>query len=137
MDYLRPILEPLAQPEFTFTRDWMREQAARIGDPRNEAARVGRMLNLPPEYLLLHRVTLGSIGVLCQLGARAPYRQIAETGSRDSHDNRTDRHAAAGPPANRRHHHSGSSLASIDRDVAGRSSGRSSWSGRLGDPSPS
>ena len=54
-------------------------QAQRIGDPRNEAARVGRLLNLPPEYLLLHRVTLGSIGVLCQLGARAPYRQIAET----------------------------------------------------------
>ncbi len=78
MDYLRPILEPLAQPEFTFTREWMREQAQRIGDPRNEAARVGRMLNLPPEYLLLHRVTLGSIGVLCQLGARAPYRAIAE-----------------------------------------------------------
>ena len=71
MDYLRPILEPLAEPEFTFTRDWMREQAQRIGDPRNEAARVGRMLNLPPEYLLLPRVTLGSIGVLCQLGARA------------------------------------------------------------------
>jgi predicted unusual protein kinase regulating ubiquinone biosynthesis (AarF/ABC1/UbiB family) len=79
MDYLRPILEPLAQPEFTFTREWMREQAQRIGDPRNEAARVGRLLNLPPEYLLLHRVTLGSIGVLCQLGAHAPYRQIAET----------------------------------------------------------
>ena len=78
MDYLRPILEPLAQPEFSFTRRWMREQAARIGDPRNEAARVGRMLNLPPEYLLIHRVTLGSIGVLCQLGARAPYRRIAE-----------------------------------------------------------
>ncbi len=78
MNYLRPILEPLAEPEFTFTRDWMREQASRIGDPRNEAARVGRMLNLPPEYLLLHRVTLGSIGVLCQLGATAPYRQIAE-----------------------------------------------------------
>ncbi|HEY0165957.1 MAG TPA: AarF/ABC1/UbiB kinase family protein [Jatrophihabitans sp.] len=78
MDYLRPILEPLAQPEFTFSREWMREQAQRIADPRNEAARVGRMLNLPPEYLLLHRVTIGSIGVLCQLGARAPYRQIAE-----------------------------------------------------------
>jgi predicted unusual protein kinase regulating ubiquinone biosynthesis (AarF/ABC1/UbiB family) len=76
--YLRPILDPLAQPEFSFTRDWMRQQAQRIGDPRSEAARVGRMLNLPPEYLLLHRVTIGSIGVLCQLGATAPYRQIAE-----------------------------------------------------------
>ncbi len=78
MDYIRPILDPLAKPEFTFTREWMREQAQRIGDPRNEAARVGRSLNLPPEYLLLHRVTIGSIGVLCQLGATAPYRQIAE-----------------------------------------------------------
>jgi predicted unusual protein kinase regulating ubiquinone biosynthesis (AarF/ABC1/UbiB family) len=78
MNYLGPILEPLARPEFTFTRDWMRSQAQRLGDPRSEVARVGRMLNLPPEYLLLHRVTLGSIGVLCQLGATAPYRQIAE-----------------------------------------------------------
>lgn len=78
LGYLRPILDPLAKPEFSFTRDWMRQQAQRIGDPRSEAARVGRMLNLPSEYLLLHRVTLGSIGVLCQLGATAPYRQIAE-----------------------------------------------------------
>jgi predicted unusual protein kinase regulating ubiquinone biosynthesis (AarF/ABC1/UbiB family) len=78
LDYLRPILDPLAKPEFSFTRSWMQQQAQRIGDPRSEAARVGRMLNLPPEYLLLHRVTLGSIGVLCQLGATAPYRQIAE-----------------------------------------------------------
>jgi hypothetical protein len=36
------------------------------------------MLNLPPEYLLLHRVALGSIGVLCQLGATVPYRRFAE-----------------------------------------------------------
>ena len=55
----------------------MRRQAARIGDPRREEARVGRMLNLPPSYLLIHRVTLGSIAVLCQLGATAPYREYA------------------------------------------------------------
>jgi predicted unusual protein kinase regulating ubiquinone biosynthesis (AarF/ABC1/UbiB family) len=78
LDYLRPILEPLAHETFTFTRDWMRQEAARIGDPRTEAARIGRRLNLPPTYLLIHRVTLGSIGVLCQLGATAPYRAIAE-----------------------------------------------------------
>ena len=78
LEYLRPILEPLAHETFTFTRDWMRQEAARIGDPRSEAARVGRLLNLPPTYLLIHRVTLGSIGVLCQLGATAPYRSIAE-----------------------------------------------------------
>jgi predicted unusual protein kinase regulating ubiquinone biosynthesis (AarF/ABC1/UbiB family) len=78
MDYLRPILEPLAAPTFTFTREWMRAQANRLGDPRREEARVGRMFNLPPSYLLIHRVTLGSIGVLCQLGATAPYRALAE-----------------------------------------------------------
>jgi len=78
LEYLRPILEPLAHERFTFTREWMRQEAARIGDPRSEAARVGRLLNLPPTYLLIHRVTLGSIGVLCQLGATAPYRSIAE-----------------------------------------------------------
>jgi predicted unusual protein kinase regulating ubiquinone biosynthesis (AarF/ABC1/UbiB family) len=78
MGYLRPILDPLAVEEFTFTRNWMRKQAARIGDPRNEEALVGRMLNLPPSYLLVHRVTIGSIAVLCQLGATAPYRGLAQ-----------------------------------------------------------
>jgi predicted unusual protein kinase regulating ubiquinone biosynthesis (AarF/ABC1/UbiB family) len=78
IDYLRPIIDPLAVERFTFTREWMRTQAARIGDPRSEDAQVGRMLNLPPSYLLIHRVTLGSIAVLCQLGATAPYRSLAE-----------------------------------------------------------
>jgi predicted unusual protein kinase regulating ubiquinone biosynthesis (AarF/ABC1/UbiB family) len=75
--YLGPAVDPLREPTFTFSRDWMRQQAARIGDPRREEARIGRMLNLPPSYLLIHRVTLGSIGVLCQLGATAPYRALA------------------------------------------------------------
>lgn len=78
LDYLRPILDPLTVEEFTFTRSWMRSQAARIGDLRSEEARVGRLLNLPPSYLLIHRVTIGSLGVLCQLGATAPYRRLAE-----------------------------------------------------------
>ena len=78
MDYLGPIVEPLRTPEFTFSREWMRGEAARLGDPRREEARVGRMFNLPPSYLLIHRVTLGSIGVLCQLGATAPFRPLAE-----------------------------------------------------------
>jgi len=76
--YLRPMLEPLAHDHFKFTREWMRSQAARIADPRNEAAQIGRQLNLPPSYLLIHRVTLGSIGVLCQLDADAPYRGVVE-----------------------------------------------------------
>jgi predicted unusual protein kinase regulating ubiquinone biosynthesis (AarF/ABC1/UbiB family) len=78
LDFLGPAADPLREPTFTFTRRWMQKQAARISDPRRAEAKVGRLLNLPPSYLLIHRVTLGSIGVLCQLGATAPYRAIAE-----------------------------------------------------------
>jgi predicted unusual protein kinase regulating ubiquinone biosynthesis (AarF/ABC1/UbiB family) len=78
MEYLGPILDPLRGPTFSFSRPWMREQASRLSDPRREEARVGRLFNLPPAYLLIHRVTLGSIAVLCQLGATAPYRSLAE-----------------------------------------------------------
>jgi predicted unusual protein kinase regulating ubiquinone biosynthesis (AarF/ABC1/UbiB family) len=78
MDYFGPIAEPLRTETFTFTREWMRQQANRLGDPRREEAQVGRMFNLPPSYLLIHRVTLGSIAVLCQLGATAHYRALAE-----------------------------------------------------------
>ncbi|WP_232797144.1 ABC1 kinase family protein [Blastococcus atacamensis] len=78
LDYLRPLLEPVAGPHFHFTRAWMQEQAARIADPRTEANRLGRQLNLPPAYLLIHRVTIGSIGVLCQLDADADWRAVLE-----------------------------------------------------------
>ena len=78
MNYLGPILDPLRAETFTFSREWLRRQAARVGDPRREEAKVGRLFNLPPSYLLIHRVTLGSIGVLCQLGATAPFRALAE-----------------------------------------------------------
>src|SRR5579875_1315667 len=78
MDYLGPAIEPLREPTFTFSRRWMRRQAARITDPRRAEAQVGRLLNLPPSYMLIHRVTLGSVGILCQLGATVPDRAFAE-----------------------------------------------------------
>jgi predicted unusual protein kinase regulating ubiquinone biosynthesis (AarF/ABC1/UbiB family) len=78
LEYLLPLLEPIRQPRFHFTRAWMQEQATRIADPRTEANRLGRMLNLPPAYLLIHRVTIGSIGVLCQLDAEDAYRSVVE-----------------------------------------------------------
>lgn len=81
MDYLGPTADPLREATFTFTRKWLQRQAARLSDPRREEARVGRMFNLPPHYLLIHRVTLGSTAILCQLEATAPYRSLAETWS--------------------------------------------------------
>jgi predicted unusual protein kinase regulating ubiquinone biosynthesis (AarF/ABC1/UbiB family) len=78
LNYVLPMLEPIAEPEFRFTRAWLRAEATRIANPKSPAFQLGKQLNLPPSYLLIHRVTLGSIGVLCQLEARAPYREILE-----------------------------------------------------------
>ncbi|WP_320773624.1 AarF/ABC1/UbiB kinase family protein [Streptomyces sp. CRN 30] len=78
LDYLLPIIEPAEVDEFTFSRGWMRGQAARIGDIRSPAYQLGKQLNLPPAYLLIHRVTLSTIGVLCQLGATVRLRQELE-----------------------------------------------------------
>ncbi|MFF4748995.1 ABC1 kinase family protein [Streptomyces sp. NPDC002514] len=78
LDYLLPIIEPARVDEFTFTRAWMRSQAARIADPRSPAYQLGKQLNLPPAYLLIHRVTLSTIGVLCQLGATVRLREELE-----------------------------------------------------------
>jgi len=78
LDFLRPMIEPVAVDEFRFTRAWLRSEATRLSSPRSPAYQLSRKLNLPPSYLLIHRVTLGSIGVLCQLEAKAPYRAILE-----------------------------------------------------------
>lgn len=78
LDYLLPIIEPAEADEFTFSRGWMRSQAARIADPRSPAHQLGKRLNLPPSYLLIHRVTLSTIGVLCQLGATVRMRAELE-----------------------------------------------------------
>jgi predicted unusual protein kinase regulating ubiquinone biosynthesis (AarF/ABC1/UbiB family) len=78
LNFLLPMIEPLAAEEFRFTRAWLRAEATRLASPRSPAYQLSRKLNLPPSYLLIHRVTLGSIGVLCQLEASAPYRSIVE-----------------------------------------------------------
>ncbi len=78
LDFLLPMLEPISVDEFRFSRAWLRGEATRLSNPRSPAYQLGRHLNLPPSYLLIHRVTLGSIGVLCQLEANAPYRKVLE-----------------------------------------------------------
>ena len=76
--YLGPFVEPARPDTFKFSRDWMREQFQRIQDPRQPGSTLALRLNLPPSYLLIHRVWVGSIGVLCQLGAELPFRSILQ-----------------------------------------------------------
>jgi predicted unusual protein kinase regulating ubiquinone biosynthesis (AarF/ABC1/UbiB family) len=73
---LRAFLAPLAEPskveQFAFSREWMRSEAARVAEMR--PANVARRLNLPPSYVLIHRVSTAGIGVLCQLESAGPFR---------------------------------------------------------------
>jgi predicted unusual protein kinase regulating ubiquinone biosynthesis (AarF/ABC1/UbiB family) len=76
LDALRNFLGPLADPSrhesFRFSREWMRGEAARVTDLRG--ANVARQFNLPPSYILIHRVSTAGIGVLCQLEASGEFR---------------------------------------------------------------
>ena len=77
LDYLLPLVEPLRTDYFAYSRDWLRTQSVRVGDPRNPTAKIGFQLNLPPEYVLIHRVTLGTTGIFCQLRAEGNFRDEA------------------------------------------------------------
>ena len=78
LDYLDPFVDPARHEHFRYSREWLQEQFKRVNDPRNPDFAVGLKINLPPSYLLIHRVWLGSIGVLCQLDADVPARAELE-----------------------------------------------------------
>jgi predicted unusual protein kinase regulating ubiquinone biosynthesis (AarF/ABC1/UbiB family) len=77
LDYLAPFVEPASVPEFEFNRDWMRDQFQRVKDP-SASGGVAMKLNLPPSYLLIHRVWTGGLAVLSQLNARAAFAEVLE-----------------------------------------------------------
>jgi predicted unusual protein kinase regulating ubiquinone biosynthesis (AarF/ABC1/UbiB family) len=76
LDQLQAFLAPLAEPSkeetFKFSREWLRGEATRVTDMR--PSNITRRLNLPPSYVLIHRVSTAGIGVLCQLGCEGPFR---------------------------------------------------------------
>ncbi|MFC4532412.1 ABC1 kinase family protein [Sphaerisporangium dianthi] len=70
--FLAPYVEPTQVEEFTFSREWLQRQFAAVTDLR--PTNVVRQLNLPPSYVLINRVHAAGIGVLCQLGTTARFR---------------------------------------------------------------
>ncbi|MQW75840.1 AarF/ABC1/UbiB kinase family protein [Nocardioides sp. dk4132] len=76
LDYLLPFVEPAQVDTFRFSREWMREQFQRLNNPRDPSYTLAVKLNLPPEYLLIHRTWLGGVGMLCQLECEAPFRDL-------------------------------------------------------------
>ncbi|MCW2948772.1 MAG: hypothetical protein JWR24_5489 [Actinoallomurus sp.] len=73
--FIAPIARPLIEDTFKFSREWLRQEAARVTDLR--PTNVVRQLNLPPSYVLIHRVVAAGTGVLCQLEAEGPFRAEA------------------------------------------------------------
>ncbi len=67
-----PMAQPLIEDTFKFSREWLRQEFARVTDLR--PTNVVRQLNLPPSYVLIHRVVAAGTGVLCQLEAEGPFR---------------------------------------------------------------
>ena len=57
---------------FKFNREWLRGEAARVTDMRT--SNIARQLNLPPSYVLIHRMSTAGIGVLCQLECEGNFR---------------------------------------------------------------
>ncbi len=93
--YLSPFTEPLRSEVFRFDRRWLQGQAERVGDPRSGQFNTGRELTLPAQYLLIHRVTMGTLGVLCQLDADVRLRGIVRHWQPwifDAHDESVGRH---------------------------------------------
>ena len=76
--YFGPFVEPARVEQFAFSREWIREQMQRVSAPTSDGMGLAVKFNLPPEYMLIHRVWMGGMGVLSQLGATAPFREILE-----------------------------------------------------------
>ena len=76
--FLGPFMEPLRTDTFTFSRAWLRSMTLHLHDPRRADFMMGFKLNLPPSYLLIHRVWLGGLGVLCHIQGEVPGRAILD-----------------------------------------------------------
>ena len=70
--FLAPLAEPSRAESFRFSREWLRTETTQASALRSSS--VLRRLNLPPSYLLIHRVLAAGLGVLCQLECEAPFR---------------------------------------------------------------
>jgi predicted unusual protein kinase regulating ubiquinone biosynthesis (AarF/ABC1/UbiB family)/HSP20 family molecular chaperone IbpA len=70
--FLAPLAEPSRAESFRFSREWLRTETMQASALRSSS--VLRRLNLPPSYVLIHRVLASGLGVLCQLECEAPFR---------------------------------------------------------------
>lgn len=78
MNYLDPFLSPAQTDRFHFTREWITGVTAHVKNPKSPNWSLGLKLNLPPEYLLIHRVWVGALGMMCQMNGHANVLDVFE-----------------------------------------------------------
>lgn len=75
-DYLRPFTDPIKSESFHFTREWLQGAVGGANGFDRNRFKTAIALNLPPEYVMIYRVLVGSVGICAQLSAAAPYMRI-------------------------------------------------------------
>lgn len=78
LSYVSPFVDPVRTERHHFSRDWMRRASEGMTDLRHPDFTMGMRINLPREYAMVHRVFLGAMGVLSQLGATVEVRALFE-----------------------------------------------------------
>ncbi|MCV7104936.1 hypothetical protein [Mycolicibacterium chitae] len=72
-----PIVEPLWEDRFKFSRDWLQRQVPRLqGLVRGHDFLAAARLNVPAEHALMFRTLVGLVAVTCQLEAEVALRDI-------------------------------------------------------------
>lgn len=74
--FAAPFTDPVAAPTFHFTRDWLRERVGPLLDFGSTDHKASQSLTTPPGWFMLHRVYGGIYGLLSQLDAEVPFRDI-------------------------------------------------------------
>ncbi len=75
MEFFVAFVEPAKVEQFTFNREWSRQQFGRVHSSMgpNEVA---TKLNIPPHYMIIYRAWLGAVSVLCQLDVQEDFAAI-------------------------------------------------------------
>ncbi|HAM45919.1 MAG TPA: ABC transporter ATP-binding protein, partial [Propionibacteriaceae bacterium] len=75
MEFFVASVEPAKVEQFTFNREWSRQQFSRVHSSMgpNEVA---TKLNIPPHYMIIYRAWLGAVSVLCQLDVQENFAAI-------------------------------------------------------------
>ena len=94
--FLAPLAEPSRAESFRFSREWLRTETAQASALRSSS--VLRRLNLPPSYLLIHRVLALAWACSASSNAKCPSAPKCSGGCPDTRTRLSPRGGPSQPP---------------------------------------